>query len=83
MTQPKSIHESRLLIANTIAETVLSFQINGDETESELKDILENTEDFVEQLLDSIQFEVKNNHEKFGIFSRLDLLDPAEFIIIE
>ena len=63
MSIPKSIHEARLLIANTIAEAVLSFQVSGDENEFQLYELRVNTEDFVERVLESLQININTVSE--------------------
>lgn len=80
MSIPKSAPEARLLIANTIAEAVLSFQLTGDESESEADEICVNTENFVDQIIESLQINISSIDEKYGIVCTLNPIDPAEFI---
>ena len=83
MSIPKSIHEARLLIANTIAEAVLSFQVSGDENEFQLDELRVNTEDFVERVLESLQINITSVSEESGIVCTMDPISPEEFIFTD
>ena len=83
MSIPKSIPEARLLIADTITEAVLSFQVSGDENESELAELRVNTEDFVERVLESLQINITSVGKESGIVCTMDPISPEEFIFVD
>jgi hypothetical protein len=83
MSIPKSIPEARLLIADTITEAVLSFQVSGDENENELAELRVNTEDFVERVLESLQINITSVSKESGIVCTMDPISPEEFIFVD
>jgi hypothetical protein len=83
MSKPKSIPEARLLIADTITEAVLSFQLSGDESEAELEELRVNTEDFVDRVMESLQINITSVSEKYGIVCTMDPISPDEFILVD
>lgn len=83
MSEPKSISEAKLLIADTIAEAVLSFQTSGEENESDMDELRVNTEDFVERVLDSLQLKIVSVSSKTGIVCTMDPINTEEFIFVD
>jgi len=83
MSEPKSISEAKLLIANTISEVVLSFQTSGDEDESDMSELRVNTEDFVERVLDSLQIKIISVSSETGIVCTMDPINTEEFIFVD
>jgi hypothetical protein len=83
MSEPKSISEAKLLIADTIAEAVLSFQTSGEENESDIDELRVNTEDFVERVLDSLQLKIVSVSSKTGIVCTMDPINTEEFIFVD
>lgn len=80
MSIPKSPAEAQLLISNTIAEAVLSFQVEGDENQSEVDEIIIATQDFVEMMINSLQLKVSHINDKHGIVCTMDPINPSEFL---
>jgi hypothetical protein len=83
MSEPKSISEAKLLIADTITEAVLSFQTSGEENESDMDELRVNTEDFVERVLDSLQLKIVSVSSKTGIVCTIDPISTEEFIFVD
>jgi hypothetical protein len=83
MSEPKSISEAKLLIADTITEAVLSFQTSGEENESDMDELRVNTEDFVERVLDSLQLKIVSVSSKTGIVCTMDPINTEEFIFVD
>jgi len=83
MSEPKSISEAKLLIADTITEAVLSFQTSGEENESDMDELRVNTEDFVERVLDSLQLKIVSVSSKTGIVCTIDPINTEEFIFVD
>jgi len=63
-----------------MAEAVLSFQLTGDESQSEVDEICVNTENFVDQIMKSLQINISSIDERHGIVCTMDPINPAEFI---